>query len=456
MKMISSLLCIFALLLVGCGDEGDQIDKPASSDFFQKPVHIRYSEEINGYKIEVLWFPTLADKYNGQVTGPAVVKLTHENGENGTVVNNSFGFRGDKAVEIIANLGIDDNDTADIIRYKKNELILEYSLPDIVEGVESRFDNNSEPFFFYDINFDGKLDFIVVEPYQAQRSRDAYKAYELVDLGCVDFGGSFNAITYKQPFIDLDSVTTIDRESKSITHFHSGGAADHDTVTYTLKSDNLFTKETDSMFSLGSGESYQVGQSNTRWNQYGEKRWEIIYTFDNLAYGDLLITTASSWLPDGSNCPLTNIKDGNGLVVLYYDDGKKMSQDKYKEGKLVSAARWLPDGSKCPITNLKDGNGVIVKYSHNGHKHYETNYKDGKLHGLETVWDENGKVTSQTKWENGKPHRLHTAWHENGQKKSEVNDKDGKRHGLMTQWDKEGNITHQSKWENGEKVEVIK
>ena len=435
MKMISSLLCIFALLLVGCGDESNQTDKPASSDFFQKPVRIRYSEEINGYKIEVLWIPTLADKYNGQVTGPAVVKLTHENGETGTVVNNSFGFRGDKAVEIIANLGIDHNDTADIIRYKKNELILEYSLPDIVEGVESRFDNNSEPFFFYDINFDGKLDFIVVEPYQAQRSRDAYKAYELIDLGGVDFGRGFGGIAYKQPFIDLDSVTTIDRESKSITHFHSGGAADHDTVTYTLKSDNLFTKETDSMFSLGSGESYQVGQSNTRWNEYGEKRWEIIYTFDNLAYGDLLITTASSWLPDGSNCPLTNIKDGNGLVVLYYDDGKKMSQDKYKDGRR---------------------HGLATEWSHSGQKESETNYVDGEKHGLRTEWYENGKKYSETNYKDGKEHGLETRWHENGQKKSEVNYKDGKRHGLMTQWDKEGNITHQSKWENGEKVEVIK
>ena len=379
MKMLPSLLCVFALLLVGCGDEGNQIDKPASSDFFQKPVHIRYSEEINGYKIEVLWIPTLADKYNGQVTGPAVVKLTHENGETGTVVNNSFGFRGDKAVEIIANLGIDDNDTADTIRYKKNELILEYSLPDIVEGVESRFDNNSEPFFFYDINFDGKLDFIVVEPYQAQRSRDAYKAYELIDLGGVDFGRGFRGIAYKQPFIDLDSVTTIDRESKSITHFHSGGAADHDTVTYTLKSDNLFTKETDSMFSLGSGESYQVGQSNTRWNKYGEKRWEIIYK-TNLGGGRRSITTASSWLPDGSNCPLTNIKDGNGLVVLYYDDGKKMSQDKYKDGRR---------------------HGLATEWSHNGQKWTETNWKDGEKHGLDTRWDKAGNITDQSKWENG-------------------------------------------------------
>jgi antitoxin component YwqK of YwqJK toxin-antitoxin module len=445
MRVVSCLLFLFSLLFVGCGDESNQTDKPASSDFFQEPVRIRYANEIDGYKVEVLWIPTLADE-SYLLTGPAVIKLTNANGETGTVVNNFFGFRGYKADEITAKLGIDHNDTGDIIGYKKNELILEYSS-----------DTYFEPFFFGDINFDGKLDFIAVEPDEGQRSRDAYKVHELKDLGGSGFGGGFNAITYKQPFVDLDEGTGIDSERKTITHSYSGGAYDFDTVTYTLKSHNLFTKETESFFSKGFNESFQLGKSNTRWNEYGEKRWEIIYTFDNGDQEDLLITTASSWLPDGSKCPLTNIKDGNGIVVLYYDDGKKMSQDKYKEGKLVSAARWLPDGSKCPITNLKDGNGVIAKYGHNGKKYYETNYKDSKEQGhLSICYYDSGQKMSETNYKDGEWHGLETWWHKNGQKKFETNYMKGERHGLLAEWDSEGNVTSQSKWENGKRVEEIK
>ena len=75
----------------------------------------------------------------------------------------------------------------------------------------------------------------------------------------------------------------------------------------------------------------------------------------------------------------------------WYENGQKESEVNFKDGKIVTASSWLPDGTKCPLTNIKDGNGVAVTYHMNGQKEWETNYKDGKKHGLMTWWYENGQ-----------------------------------------------------------------
>ena len=53
----------------------------------------------------------------------------------------------------------------------------------------------------------------------------------------------------------------------------------------------------------------------------------------------------------------------------------------YKEGKPINAEVWKPNGGKCPETNLKDGTGVMVLYYANGTKMSEENWKDGKQIG---------------------------------------------------------------------------
>jgi len=47
----------------------------------------------------------------------------------------------------------------------------------------------------------------------------------------------------------------------------------------------------------------------------------------------------------------------------------------------MSAEVWKPNGEKCPVTNIKDGNGVIVDYRENGTVWKSYTYKYGKLIG---------------------------------------------------------------------------
>jgi antitoxin component YwqK of YwqJK toxin-antitoxin module len=44
----------------------------------------------------------------------------------------------------------------------------------------------------------------------------------------------------------------------------------------------------------------------------------------------------------------------------------------------VTAVTWKPNGEKCPVTNVVNGNGVVVQYNDDGTEDYHWTYKDGK------------------------------------------------------------------------------
>jgi hypothetical protein len=116
-----------------------------------------------------------------------------------------------------------------------------------------------------------------------------------------------------------------------------------------------------------------------------------------------------AWLPNGDECPITNLKEGNGILVEYdYYNGKERYRSVYENDKLksrfttswyyktdqkrstheyadssnkliISIESWKPNGDKCPITNFKDGNGVLVIYNSDGTEYSRITYKKGKI-----------------------------------------------------------------------------
>jgi len=50
----------------------------------------------------------------------------------------------------------------------------------------------------------------------------------------------------------------------------------------------------------------------------------------------------------------------------------------FKVGRLMSVEVWKPNGEKCPVTNVKDGNGVMVWYKEDGTVSRRYTYKDGE------------------------------------------------------------------------------
>jgi antitoxin component YwqK of YwqJK toxin-antitoxin module len=85
------------------------------------------------------------------------------------------------------------------------------------------------------------------------------------------------------------------------------------------------------------------------------------------------------WFKNGNKCMEDNWKDGkkDGLSTGWYENGQIREESNWKDDKLVSYTVWKPNGEKCPITNVVDGNGVCVVYSENGTEKWRQRYKDG-------------------------------------------------------------------------------
>ena len=137
----------------------------------------------------------------------------------------------------------------------------------------------------------------------------------------------------------------------------------------------------------------------------------------------------SGWVrwDDSEGVAVDFFKDGkeNGPSWGWYKNGKKAYEKMYKDGNLLVTTVWMPEGSKCPNTNFKNGNGTVYHYWDSGQKSYKGKFKEGKQDGVQTSWYENGRKAYEGTYADGKENGLHTEWHENGKKWTEVTYKDG-------------------------------
>lgn len=87
------------------------------------------------------------------------------------------------------------------------------------------------------------------------------------------------------------------------------------------------------------------------------------------------------WYDNGRQRLETNYKKGkkDGLSTNWYRNGRMKSEENFKNDKLMSSVVWKPNGEKCPVTNLKNGNGIKVEdYYEDGMEVIRSTYKDGE------------------------------------------------------------------------------
>ena len=92
------------------------------------------------------------------------------------------------------------------------------------------------------------------------------------------------------------------------------------------------------------------------------------------------IGPSASWHHNGQKSYECTYKDAklDGPAGTWYSTGQKASEQNWKDGKLVTAVAWKPNGEKCPETNVVNGNGVWVAYWENGRELARLTYKDGE------------------------------------------------------------------------------
>ena len=123
--------------------------------------------------------------------------------------------------------------------------------------------------------------------------------------------------------------------------------------------------------------NYKDGEPDglwTEWNKDGTERFR--HTFKDGKEDGL----STGWYENGQKEYERTYKDGkqDGLSTGWYESGQKKRELNWKNDKVMSAEVWKPNGEKCPVTNLKDGNGVGVGYKEDGTEWYRITYKDGE------------------------------------------------------------------------------
>ena len=105
------------------------------------------------------------------------------------------------------------------------------------------------------------------------------------------------------------------------------------------------------------------------------KPWEL-FNFK----GGKLDGLATRWYENGQKWVEESWKNGkrDGLLILWSEYAMKQEEANWKDGKLVTITIWKPNGEKCPITNVVEGNGVLVLYNDDGTIQERVIFKNGE------------------------------------------------------------------------------
>jgi len=87
------------------------------------------------------------------------------------------------------------------------------------------------------------------------------------------------------------------------------------------------------------------------------------------------------WYDNGQVCREVNYEKGwkHGPFKLWAKNGQKVGQGVHEDGRLSSIKVWKPSGQICPITDLKNGNGIVIRYNEYGEKESSTSYESGRI-----------------------------------------------------------------------------
>jgi hypothetical protein len=89
----------------------------------------------------------------------------------------------------------------------------------------------------------------------------------------------------------------------------------------------------------------------------------------------------TNYYKNGQIKRLAQFKDGklDGLWRSWWENGKKEAERNYKDGKVMTIVVWKPSGEKCPVTNINNGNGILVDYYEDGTEKNRLTFKDGEI-----------------------------------------------------------------------------
>ena len=132
----------------------------------------------------------------------------------------------------------------------------------------------------------------------------------------------------------------------------------------------------------------------------------------------------------------------HGYSTFYFDSGEKRLIELWENGKRVAFVdQFLPDGTQI----LKDGNGVYMTFYENGRKSYEAEHSGGKRSGVANWYYENGQLMESAIYKynsddiSGYRWEIISSFHKDGTPRDAGTLKNG--NGTWLVYDNNGNVT---------------
>jgi hypothetical protein len=201
-----------------------------------KTIHLKFTDVINDkYTVNAVWAPI--DDQSPRLVGPATISFLKGSNYLFSVSANEFHLPYDE-LEKLGVLKVDDEGQAVKVDLNKvysfeyhSKSFNKISLMNNTHKYEVSGSTEQTPFFFEDIDFDGKDELIVVNfnTLDGQRWFNTYSIYKPT----YKYGNIYNLVN-TEPFNIIDQLTTFDKDSKTTSHYYRGGSCSNSEDTYKM------------------------------------------------------------------------------------------------------------------------------------------------------------------------------------------------------------------------------
>ncbi|MEL4456709.1 hypothetical protein [Lutimonas vermicola] len=221
----------------------------------KKFVTITYKGLIDNFSIRILWIPR-EEAPLGHISGPGIMEFTD------LARSTRFTIKSMDLAISMDRIGIDSEEQRQSPLDKSFELQFDWtSNKDGLNG------NITEPFFFYDVDFDGKVELVVTQYSYGVQNSNTYKAYKLNES---TLENDSKQITNEEPFSLLNDFTEFNKVNKSISIGSFFGGGNTQTSIYKKVNPSEFklisivkyTFEDKITFELVDGEMVEVKREN--------------------------------------------------------------------------------------------------------------------------------------------------------------------------------------------------
>ena len=86
------------------------------------------------------------------------------------------------------------------------------------------------------------------------------------------------------------------------------------------------------------------------------------------------------WHKNGIKAMEGRMQNGfsDGVSTMWYPNGQKSSEFFHFKNKTLNVQVWKPNGKSCPVSSVKNGNGMFVNYDLNGYEVKRVICRDGE------------------------------------------------------------------------------